>query len=181
MRILRPALSVGVFIVLGLFSNSSICAHRGSDSLESRTPQDPQHNPIRPDRNPYEVGTTVNGDLSSVETAIARGRQACEGKPPRYEEAEKYFVTAAHLDPKEARAFIGLGIVYAGENRAEDAIAAFQKAIELNPKLPDSHFNLGLIFAAIGEKDKAMDQFTVLKKLDKKLAKKLKEAIEKSS
>lgn len=134
--------------------------------------------PDRPDRNTYEVDTTVNSALSSVEAAIKHGREALEAKPSRYEDAEKYYLTAAKLNPKEARAFLGLGTVYAAENRADDAIKAFQKAIELKPKFAEARFNLGMIFVALGETTKALDQYTALETLDKKLATKLKEVID---
>jgi len=86
---------------------------------------------------------------------------------------------AAKLNPKEERAYLGLGTVYASQERVKDATTAFQKAVEIKPKFSEAHFNLGVVFVAIGKKDEAVEQYGVLKDLDKKLAVRLKEMIDK--
>jgi Flp pilus assembly protein TadD len=132
----------------------------------------------RPDRSEYEVRTAITGTPSQVEALLKYAKEAFEAKPTRYADAEKYYLQAARLNPKEHRAYLGLGVVYAGQDRVKEAITSFQKVIELQPKFPGAHFNLGVILIAIGKKNEAVEQWTTLHELDKKLAIKLKEMID---
>ena len=175
-------ISLIAVLVLGtalvLFSNAAIAqAQRSEREIVSR-PDDPlNRDPTRPDRNEYELRTTITGTPSQLEAALKRGRDAFEAKPPRYAEAEKCYLEAAKLNPKEERPYLGLGTVYAAQEKASDAIQAFQKAIELKPKSAVSHFNLGVIFVALGQQKEALEQGKVLEGLDKNLWKKLKQMI----
>ncbi len=93
-------------------------------------------------------------------------------------DAEACYLRAAKANPKESRAYLGLGYLCAAQNRADDAISALQKAIETKPKLAAAHFNLGMIYAAIGKKDEALKEYQVLQGLDKTLAERLKQAMQ---
>jgi superkiller protein 3 len=145
---------------------------RGDDPLSR------DRDPTRPDRSEDEIRKAVMGTPSEVAAELKYAQEAFESKPPRYAEAEKHYLRAAKLKPSEERAYLGLGNVYAGQERVDDAIAAFQKAIEIKPKFAEAHFDLGVIFVAIRKKDEALDQYTALHDLDKKLAARLKEMIE---
>jgi len=133
----------------------------------------------RPDRSEYEIRTAVTGTPSQVEAELKYAKEAFDAKPPRYDEAEEHYLKASKLNPKEERAYLGLGMVYANQERVNYATAAFQKAVEIKPKFSEAHFNLGVIFVALGKKDEANEQYTVLKDLDLKLAVRLKEMIDK--
>ena len=145
---------------------------RGDDPLSR------DRDPTRPDRSEDEIRKAVTGTPSEVAAELKYAQEAFASKPPRYAEAEKHYLRAAKLKPSEERAYLGLGNVYAGQERVDDAIAAFQKAIEIKPKFAEAHFDLGVIFVAIRKKDEALDQYTALHDLDKKLAARLKEMIE---
>lgn len=144
-------------------------------------PADPlNHDPRRPDMNDREVvtaGAEANARLE-VETALREAKQSFESKPPRFADAEACYLRAVKANPKEARAYLGLGYVYAAQDRADDAINALQKAIETKPKLAAAHFNLGMIYSAIGKKDEALKEYQVLQGLDKTLAAKLKQTMQ---
>lgn len=144
-------------------------------------PTDPlSRDPRRPDMNDREVRTAAaEANLKQeVETALKEAKQAFESKPPRYADAEASYLKASQANSKEARAYLGLGYVYAAEDRADDAIKAFQKAIETKPKMAAAHFNLGMIYSAIGKKDEALKEYQALQGLDKTLAERLKQAME---
>ncbi len=160
-----------------VFFSSVACAQLPSGV--ALRPNDPlNRDTTRPDRSEYEVRTTITGTPSQVEMLLKYAKEAFEAKPSRYADAEKYYLEAARLNPKEHRAYLGLGVVYAGQDRVKEAITSFQKVIELQPRFPDAHFNLGVIFIAIGKKNEAVEQWTTLKELDKKLGIKLKEMID---
>jgi tetratricopeptide (TPR) repeat protein len=150
----------------------------GGVLIRSDDPLSRDRDPTRPDRSEDEIRKAVTGTPSEVAAELKYAKEAFESKPPRYEEAERRYLRAAKLRPSEERAYLGLGNVYAAQDRVSDAIAAFQKAVEIKPKFADAHFDLGVIFVAIRKKDEAVDQYTALQDLDKKLAVKLKEMIE---
>ena len=174
-----------------LFSNGAVTqgqrsdpGQRGDPGQRSNKeivtrPDDPlSRDPTRPDRSEYELRTTITGTPSQFEATLKRGRDAFEAKPPRLAEAEKYYLEAAKLNPKEERPYLGLGTVYAAQEKAKDAIQAFQKAIELKPKSAVSHFNLGVIFVALGQQKEAVEQDNALESLDENLWKNLKQMID---
>ena len=170
-----------VFLV-GMFALITAAAipaeSQPKDRIIVNRPGDPlDRDPTRPDRNLYELSTTITGTPSQVEAALKDGNEAFAAKPQRLADAAKFYLEAAKLGPKEARAYMGLGLVYAAQDRANDALLAFQKAVELKPKLAAAHFDMGVILVALGEKTRAMEQRTVLEDLDKKLAKTLNEMI----
>ena len=168
-----------VFLTLTAMSGGFLVRAQ-SDRVIVNRPADPlDRNATRPDRSEYEKRVAGTGTPSEVEAELRNGKEAFEAKPPRYDDAEVSYLDAAKLNPNEARAYMGLGTVYAAKNRADDAIKAFQKAKEVKPKLAAAYFNLGLIYSALGKKDKAMEEYRGLQTLDKTLAQRLKEVLEK--
>jgi Flp pilus assembly protein TadD len=129
----------------------------------------------------YEISVEQQNAVlgKEVERALHEGNAATDATPPRYNDAEKSYQEALKLNPKEARAYLGLGRLYAAQNRADDAATAFKKAIEVKPKLAEAYFNLGMIYAATGKKDAALEQHRALQGLNADLAKRLKEFIDK--
>jgi Flp pilus assembly protein TadD len=172
--------AVGFVLVAGsIMIAVQLSAQAQSDRVIVNRPGDPLDRDVtRPDRNDYELRTSVTGTPSQVEAALKYAKEAFEAKPPQYLDAEKHYLEAAKLNPKDERAYVGLGTVYAAQDEVKEAVAAFQKAIEIKPKQPVPHFNLGVIYVAIGKKAEALQQQTALESLDAKLAKKLKDMIE---
>lgn len=164
-----------------LAGTTSVAAQRGLPAQDPlNRPGDPlSRDPRRPDMSDREK-TTAAAEANTkleVETALREAKQAFESKPPRYQDAEACYQRAAKANPREAQAYLGLGYVYAAEDRADDAIKAFQKAIETKPKLAAAHFNLGMIYSAIGKKDEALKEYQALQGLDKTMAERLKQAM----
>jgi len=170
-----------VFVVVAALCLAATSAKSQKPSgvlLRSDDPLSRDRDPTRPDRSEEEIRKAVTGTPSEVAAELKYAKEAFESKPPRYEEAERHYLRAAKLKPSEERAYLGLGNVYAAEERVGEAIAAFQKAVEIKPKFADAHFDLGVIYVAIRKKDDALDQYTALQSLDKKLAVRLREMIE---
>jgi len=127
----------------------------------------------------YEIENEIRNSKigREVEIALRQGNDAYSAKPPRYSDAEEAYRHAAELDPKEARAYMSLGRVYAAQNNVEKTVAFLLKAIEVKPKYAEAHFNLGLVYLAIGNRPEAVMEYEKLLLLDKELAKKLKETL----
>jgi tetratricopeptide (TPR) repeat protein len=137
-----------------------------------------QDSPLSHDaRNPnsYDLENELRNSKAGkeVEIALEAGNKAFSAKPPRYATAEQSYLRAAKLEPKEARAYLGLGRLYAAQNQVEKTIESFKKAVEVKPKYAEAHFNLGLVYHAIGKKEEAIKEYDALVLLDKPLAKKL--------
>jgi tetratricopeptide (TPR) repeat protein len=137
------------------------------------------HDPRRP--NTYDMDNELRNSKigRELEVTLNEASAAFTAKPPRFADAEKAYRHATELAPKDGRAYLGLGSVYAAQNEAEKAVAQFEKAVEVKPKYAEAHFNLALICFAIGRKEEALEHQRILQGLDKALAKKLEQLISK--
>ena len=176
---LRLALASSALLLL--FAAGTTLRAQGG---KSRVPVTHQESPLTRDpKRPsaYEVDVEQQNAVQGkeVDRALRNGNEACDATPPRYGDAEKFYQEALKLNPKEARAYLGLGRLYAAQDRADDSAEAFRKAIEMKPKLAEAHFNLGMIYAATGKKDAAREELRALEGLNPDLAKRLKEFIDK--
>jgi tetratricopeptide (TPR) repeat protein len=63
----------------------------------------------------------------------------------KYARAIEKLERAAHLLPKEARAWNHLGLAYHGAGRLPDAVKAYQQALALDRNLAAAHYNLGCL------------------------------------
>jgi len=66
----------------------------------------------------------------------------------------------------EVWCYNGLGNVYAGLGRQEEAIAAFQRAIELDPTLAAPRNGLGAVYAGLGRQEEAIAAYRRAIELD---------------
>ncbi len=173
----RPALS-RVFYLFALAALAAAAAGtagaqppkdlRRQDSPLNRDPRKPSAYEMENEARNAQIG-------KEVDIALNQGNAACDATPPRYKEAEDAYRRAAKLRPKEARAYLGLGRVYAAQSRVPETIAAYRKAIEIKPKFAEAHFNLGLVLFVTGQRDEALAEYESLRKLDETLAKRFKE------
>lgn len=175
---LRLALAASALLLL-FAAGSSLRAQRTSRVPVTRQENPLTHDPRRPDAYDIQLEQQNAVQGKEVERALRDGNEATDAAPPRYADAEKFYQEALRLNPKEARAYLGLGRLYAAQNRADDAVGALKKAIEVKPKLAEAYFNLGMIYAATGQKDAALEQQHALQELNADLAKRLKEFIDK--
>ena len=57
-------------------------------------------------------------------------------------------------------------VVWAELFALREAEKAYMEAIRLNPENPVVHYNLGLVYLELGERDRAFDEYRILKSLD---------------
>lgn len=74
-------------------------------------------------------------------------------------EAREHYNTSIRLDPSNAAAFSGLGVVDLEEGRLTDARRSIMKSLQLRPQSSYSYFNLGLIEERQGNKAAAIKAF----------------------
>lgn len=88
---------------------------------------------------------------------------------------------AIRLKPDEAIAHNNLGVVYLGMEKPQEAAEALKEAIRLKPDNASAHFNLGCSYLKMGKKEEALQEQSLLKNQDQKLADNLLAMINKAS
>jgi len=124
-----------------------------------------------------------NNDYAS---ALKSFRQAVQVDPSSYEgwgglgwaeiglgnlrQAADAFRKSIQLKPDYEIGYLGLGMVYLTSSDYDNARKAFETVIMINPSSAVGHYGLGLVYVATGDKASALSEYSVLKKLDTKLA-----------
>ncbi len=73
-----------------------------------------------------------------------------------YKRAEKLYLRLATEDPRNAKIYSRLGIIYLEQKNFEDARDALQQAIKLEPHVATRHFNLSLVYLELNSRAKAI-------------------------
>ncbi len=118
----------------------------------------PEAQSVRQDAEPGPVGN----DKSMIPTAdLVRDAEAMLAKN-RFPEAENAFLTIVYQDTTSGKAFEGLGIALAMQNKSEQAFRAFDRALKLDPKLPDAQYNLAHLYYQQGFTDESARRLETL-------------------
>ena len=88
----------------------------------------------------------------------------------RYHEAIKANKEVLRIKPDFAPAYNNMGLVYGKLGKTLDEIKAYKEAIRVEPDYVSAHFNLGTALLQKGDKTGALDEYKILRKLDKKAA-----------
>jgi len=96
----------------------------------------------------------------------------------QYDDAIKSLTEAIRLKPELDEAHKNLGIAYLYTGQFQDAIERLKEAIRIDPNKPLPHKLLGLAYLATYERENAMDQYVILKTLDKEMAEDLNKALQ---
>lgn len=84
-----------------------------------------------------------------------------------YAKAQPELEKALAADPTLAQAHRDLGIIYADQDRKEDAVRELQKAIELDPNDVAPHWRLAKLYQAMGKKEEAKAEFAKASSINK--------------
>lgn len=86
-----------------------------------------------------------------VDDAIELGNE--QRKAQRYSAAEQAYRLAVRLDPKDARAYVGLGNIYFDLNKYTEAVDFYSEAIRLNPNDAAAYFGRGYSYYQMNGKE----------------------------
>ena len=103
------------------------------------------------------------------------------GKKLEGDESIRSFKEAIRLKPGLAEAHENLGIAYLYKARYKEAIDCLLEAIRLAPDLPRPHKLLGLAYLVVHDRERALEQYQILKSLDPEMANYLNTAIQNPS
>ena len=86
----------------------------------------------------------------------------------KYDEAMDIFQNITHIKPFESA--LGIGLIYAHEERFAEALIAFDEAIDLNPNSERSWSNKGAVLYKLGKYDEAIKAYDKAIEIDPKYA-----------
>ncbi|MBC7910349.1 MAG: tetratricopeptide repeat protein [Pyrinomonadaceae bacterium] len=144
----RIALAAAIlFLLAGIDTAQAQLVRPGSAPGTFRTqPQEPSSTGNYP-----RLGSASSQDILlysrnnniSASQAVKFGDKAREGYPARYDAAKFWYQKALEKNPKEVRAYLGLGQVYNDLMNHEEAVASYRQALELKPESVEAHIGLG--------------------------------------
>jgi len=102
-------------------------------------------------------------------------------KLERYEEAMESFKETIRIDPDIALAHANLGALYNVLGSYDEAMESLMEAIRINPDFAKAHYGLGIMYLKRRNKGAALDEYNILKELDKKMADELYNLINKQN
>jgi tetratricopeptide (TPR) repeat protein len=132
-------------------------------------------------RNLFETGD-VKGAVDSYLKSIKLDSNSAEVffnlayaylKLEKNSDAIKAFKQSIKLNPEKPEAQYGLGLAAFRSGRFREAADAFKKATILNPEMAKAHYGLSLAFQELGDEKGVLEEYRILERLDKSLAKKL--------
>ncbi len=88
----------------------------------------------------------------------------------RYHDAINANKQVLRIKPDYAPAYNNLGLVYGKLGQSVEEVSAYKEAIRIDPDNISAHFNLGTALLQRGDKTGALDEYKILKNLDKKTA-----------
>lgn len=91
----------------------------------------------------------------------------------RYDESLEVLAKASVLEPENAGIHFDMGIAYHHKKMPEEEMQAYKRAIQANLRLIPAHYNLGLLFLRHGNHKLALQEYAILKHLDKEEAERL--------
>jgi len=96
--------------------------------------------------NPDDTATEVNLATAYLELG-------------RLPDAERVLNAVAAIDPSNAAAQNGLGVLSIQKNNGDAARGYFEKAVQLDPDMVEPYLNLGLLYKMAGDRDRARASF----------------------
>jgi Tfp pilus assembly protein PilF len=120
---------------------------------------------------PVVKTNTDNTDQKTAYNLLVEGHEFLKAQKDR--EAIKAFKESIKLNPNTAETYYGLGFSSFRLGKFREAADAFKKATALNPEMAKAHYGLSLAYQELENTKGLLDEYRVLERLDKNLAKKL--------
>ena len=105
-----------------------------------------------------QVEQSSPAEVKSKQTELLTGAEEAL-KAEDLPGAEKRFIEAISVDPKQPDAYYGLGEVYLQDREYEQARETFSYLITLNPDDDQAHHELGQVAKALGQYDEAVREY----------------------
>jgi tetratricopeptide (TPR) repeat protein len=120
-----------------------------------------------------------NNALANYYYAVALWKKemtsGVSNNPAHAAQIESLLENAVRLDPKLARGFLQLGVLWEERSDLPKAMAAYQAAIAADSPLEEAHYRLAQVYRRMGEKVKAQEEIKLYEQISKKTAQQAKE------
>ena len=117
----------------------------------------------------YKQAIRINPDDAEAHYNLGNAYQGLS----HYEGAVGALKQAIRINPDYANAHFLLGLVYTKLGRYKEAVEALKQALRIYPDDSEARYWLGVAYLQLENKGNAIDQYKILKTLDKELANKL--------
>ena len=111
----------------------------------------------------------INPDLAEAHSGLGWAY----AKLGLYQEAIEAFKQAIRIKPDDPSAHGDLGVAYGNVGLYQEAIKAYKEAIRINPDYAVAHFALGATYLLTDDRGSALDEYEILRELDRDMANKL--------
>jgi len=92
--------------------------------------QSGKNNSSPSDEQPSNSSQKIKSDMSEeIEDALALANSARDANPPRYRDAEMAYGLAAKLNPKDPRAYVGLGNIWYDQKQYAEAAKMYKQGL----------------------------------------------------
>ena len=95
------------------------------------------------------------------------------GKLGKDQEVIDAYKKAIKIEPDYIVAHYNLALAYRKSGKYQEAVAAYKQVIRIKPNDDNAHYDLGMTYLLLDNSDSALDQYNLLKDLNKDLANKL--------
>jgi tetratricopeptide (TPR) repeat protein len=99
------------------------------------------------------------------------------GRVGRYNEALETLRRAGTLAPDNAGIYFDMGVIYHARKLPKEELQAYIRAIRADPQMVPAHFGIARLFLRQGDLKRALQEYAILKSLDKEAARNLYEMI----
>lgn len=166
------------FLVLFiLIFNISSCAFVDSGKSSSNEIKDAEHylilghSNLRAGRHQEAVDAFKEAIKVEPDNAEAYHILGIEyAKSGMYKEAAESHKQAIRIKPDCAESHYMLGLEYAGLDMFKEGIEPLKQAIRIKPDYAEAHHLLGFTYSILGDKGSALEEYKILKELDKEKA-----------
>jgi tetratricopeptide (TPR) repeat protein len=112
------------------------------------------------------VKTQPRNALAHLQYALSLWKGApADAQPADLKQVEALLRRAVALDPRLAKGFFELGILFSDEQRYDEAIQELRRAIRLEPDLAQAHYRLAHAYQRTGQSALAAKEFEIFQRL----------------
>jgi tetratricopeptide (TPR) repeat protein len=139
---------------------------------------------IKPDdAEAYSMMGAAYDKLERYAEAIEAYKQAIQIKPDNagvrrmlcmayfklkhYTEAITAYKQAVAIKPDDASAYYSMGVIYGILGRYQEEAEAYMQAVRIKPDFAEAHLGLGIVYLNHGDKKLALEEYKILRDLDK--------------
>lgn len=109
-------------------------------------------------REPIERIEKIDNEVVEVEKKADPSFLKAEElfKKKQYISAEKWYLESVKADPKNAKIYSRLGLIYIDQKNYKDAIESLEESVKLEPNVSSRFFNLSYVYDMEGDKKNAI-------------------------